>query len=354
MGTLTYDAWAQPFLYPVSFELQVSSGSVESLRVRFGYGHRSAEALLARSPVALPAVLSQVCGQHSVGLSWAVFRALEELAGEAVPFSVECLRSIALELERTVHHLSVLRNLAVALGWQGGMGLTQQAMALARDVVSTFGGMPLGRHFGFGGYFVPDLDSEKLVSLLIRLQASVNRLTDLWVHNPSVGERLIGLARITAAQASELGLVGPVARASGVNCDIRLLDPYGAYQEVAPRAQSQGAGDAYARMVVIAGEILDSVTLAIHLVGQLGAHRPPISSQLRLVPGVRAARVEGADGEVVAIVAVEKGPMLEAIHIRPGSAANVAGMSVALEGVPLQDWTLAYLSMTICSTCVDR
>ncbi len=354
MGKLIYKAWAGPFLYPIDFEFEVASGIVKGLGVTFGYGHRSTELRLAKSVGALPAYISYVCTQHSVGHTWAVFRALEELAEEPVPYGVQRLRTIALEVERLIHHFTLLRNLAVALRWDLAVSLGEQALDMALTAAAALGGLPLGQHFVFAGYFAGHLSTEGLAWALARVKAVADLLADLWVHHPSVGERLIGLAKIDPAQASELGLVGPLARASGISCDVRSLDPFGAYHDFAPKVEPQHAGDAYARVVVTSSEVLDAVTLAQTLANELGPEVPVPSGTLRLMPGLRASRIEGADGETVAVISVGEGPCLEAVHLRPASAANAAAIPVALQGVKFEDWTLAYLSLGICPTCVDR
>jgi ech hydrogenase subunit E len=354
MRSLTYDSLAPPFLYPSRVQLELVSGVVRTVKIELGYGHKAAERDLSASPVALAINLSQMCGQHSVAITWAAYRAIEELSNQEVPFSAQCLRSIALEVERVMNHLVTLRNMAMGMSWKGGMWLTGKALVEAQRVASDLGGMPLGRRFVFGGFFYPDLDLDRLAGNLENLENVAKPVMELWVHHSSVAERLIGLAKLTAAQASDLGLVGPIARASGINSDVRLVDPFGAYHHQSPRVQPQGAGDAFARVVVMASEVMDSIRLARGFLHELPAEAVAVPAPLKLTSGLRAARVEGSDGETVAVISVGHEKNLEAAHLRPGSAANVAALRPALQGVRFEDWALAYLSLGICPTCVDR
>ncbi len=354
MGDITLGPERQPFGYPVVFRFNVVQGRVLGFRPKFGYGCRSIELSLGKNALALSAHLAYLCGLHSVGNVWAVYRALEEIAGHTVDTSVELMRSLAAEIERIIDHLSLLEALAHALSWTTVRSLLGQLKDMAIRAAKAVGGLPLGVRFGFGSFSIWGTDLEALTATIGAMQPLCHALVETILRHPSFGERSIGLAKIGASAASETGLVGFVARASGIANDTRLVDPYGLYRDFAPSVATQTAGDAYARVAVIGAELIDSVRLVREMATNASNSILPKRRPLELYPGRRVARVEGPRGETVAVVGIDADRRVSVLHVRTASAANLACLTTALESVHSEDWPLAYLSLGLCGACVDR
>ena len=122
--------------------------------------------------------------------------------------------------------------------------------------------------------------------------ASDARLAHLhsWLrYSSSFLDRLEEVGIVTYAAALAYGLVGPVARASGVSNDIRQLRPYGAYSATHFCVPLEPEGDGYARLRVFFRE----AEISAALIGQALSALPP--GPVRATQfGWRAGRALGA------------------------------------------------------------
>ena len=94
------------------------------------------------------------------------------------------------------------------------------------------------------GGVLKDMDESMLkniVDTVNDMEKELRPIAEAFLRDYTVGTRLHGLGVLSAENAQMLGAVGPMARASGVACDIRKLG-YGAYGELefAPITSAEG------------------------------------------------------------------------------------------------------------------
>jgi Ni,Fe-hydrogenase III large subunit len=111
-------------------------------------------------------------------------------------------------------------------------------------------------------------------------------------------ERLQGTGRLTNQTAREIGVVGLVARASGIDADLRRDAPFAAYPELAVTPAVYAQGDVWARTMVR----LDEAREAARLVGAV-AGRLPVGPARVMLPPLPAG------GDAVSCVEAWRGPV---------------------------------------------
>lgn len=221
---------------------------------------------------------------------------------------------IAVEIERAVSHTAWLRAFSRLLGWSRPVDPCTQALSsllMARSL-ALVELMP-----GSAGVAAPDL----LASELSRARTSLATIVDLLARSRSLRLRLAGHAPITEQQVRDLGLRGPVARASGVGDDVRSSDPR--YSALGFEPVTRTEGDALARTLLRSEEALDAIALALEICAVATRHTPtptPTRSS-----GAQGVEVEGPRGPLSARL-TDAGWHLDSPGARPALRAAEAAM----------------------------
>ncbi len=190
--------------------------------------------------------------------------AVEELLGIEVPLRAQYIRTLLAEMNRLSSHLV----------WFGTQGLDMGAMSAMfygfreRELILDFYEMVTGLRMNHG-YFIPggvweDLPEgweEACGTICGLLPRRITEYEELLSENPIFLERTRGVGVITRDQALHLGTAGPVARASGIDWDLRRDMPYEAYADLTFDVPVETNGDVYARYKVRMLEMRESVKL---------------------------------------------------------------------------------------------
>ena len=187
------------------------------------------------------------------------------------------MRAILLELERLYNHVADIGALCNDVGHAilhaHALRIQEQLLRLNADTTGhrlLRGGVHLG---GAAMRTVPDPDH------LAAIAADIREIVDLALTNSLVAERFTGTAILTAEQARDLGTLGYVARASGIDTDARrdhptgVLHDYGLDLADVLTTPVHTGGDVLARFRQRAAELDASIRPARHA-GPDGLARP--------------------------------------------------------------------------------
>jgi Ni,Fe-hydrogenase III large subunit len=216
-----------------------------------------------------------------------------------------------------------------------------------------------GHRFLFGSIEVGSSRLELLSPLVDRARGELRELQHdtarAWREiqfSPSVQGRLDGVGILGRDDATRLGAVGPVARASGVRLDTRADSPglwYGS--SFAAAVPPVADGDVAARLEVRALELVEVFSMLEDLLST-----PVCPDEANLAgpsANIGVARVEGPRGEAVCVVEPEM-YRVRRLHLRTGSYANWPSLAFATAGNLLPDFPLINKSFELCYACVDR
>ncbi len=131
---------------------------------------------------------------------------------------------------------------------------------------------------------------------------------------------------ISAEDAISYGCTGPVARGSGVSCDIRKLYPYEVYDKVEFDEVLETAGDSFARYLVRVKEMNQSIRIIEQLIDNIpeGEFQTKTKAVLKLPKGEFYTRVETARGELGVYIVSEGGTTPYRIKFRSPGFSNLS------------------------------
>jgi len=292
-------------------------------------------------------------GLGAIGNGWAFAAAAEAaLAVEPEPSALRS-RAIALELERLYNHAAAVAALCQACGLAVGRAAAEIALEqLLRLNAAVFGHRYLFGVLQIGGVGrMPD--AAALRTGLPGAFAELRRAGEALLRTNSFVDRLEATGTVTQEEALRLGLVGPVARASGVGTDTRLDHPFGPYAGLLPDAATQTSGDALARLNVMLAEAAESVRLIHTLLESAGPEQAgeagvPGPAGARSVssgcgagyepdpagPGAPAHRsglgwAESSRGEALAWIELDGNGRISRARLRPAAVRNWRGFDDA-------------------------
>jgi NADH-quinone oxidoreductase subunit C/D len=238
-----------------------------------GYLHRGveklAEGLHYMQVIPHTDRLDYVCSMTN---NYAYVRAVEKLVGIRVPERAEYIRTIVAEMQRLIGHLFWLGTQALDIGAMTVFFWTFREREVLLDLFEKLCGARLTlNYYRIGGVdsdFTPDL-VERLTAFLKTFPDKVREYDDLIANNRIWLARTKHVAVISAEDAINFGLTGPVLRGSGVAYDVRKLEPYGAYGKVDWEVPLGKHGDTYDRYWVRMEEMRQSARIIQQCLDQM-------------------------------------------------------------------------------------
>lgn len=306
---------------PGHFRFSVVGETILKLKARLWFTHKGLEKLAeGRTPDEAFPLAERVSGDTTVGHATAFALAVEDALGWQVTERAQAARAVLLELERLYNHVADIGALCNDVGY----GILHTHAQRVREGLLRLNDEVAGHRLLRGGVVLGGarLTAVPDAARVARIGDEIAEIVDLALRNSVVVDRFTGTATLAAENARGIGVLGYVARASGVDVDARRDHPF---HEVttAVRSAVRTEGDVLARFLVRAEEVRASVELLRTLLDGLSAGStvapPPGSVRARartgavsgvgLVEGWRgtiAHRVEvGADGRLTRLKVVD-------------------------------------------------
>ncbi len=336
---------------PGHFRFQCHGEQVFHLEIVLGYQHRGVEAMLRGGPDRRSLVVAEsIAGDTTIGHGLAYVKAIESLCGRAPAARAMALRGVALELERMANHVGDIGALANDVGF---LPTASYCGALRADFLNALAEI-CGNRFG-RGLLVPggvtfDLDAAEARALAARVRASWQKTkgaASLLFESPSSRARFEGTGVVSREVARELGLVGPAARASGLDRDVRRDHAYGIYRFVHVPVTTTDGGDVLARGLI---RLLEAERSAEFIASQL-ENLP--EGEIRGAAGPLAPNalvvslVEGWRGEIAHVAITDERGRFERYKVKDPSFHNWFGLAMALRDGQISDFPLCNKSFNL-------
>jgi Ni,Fe-hydrogenase III large subunit len=169
-----------------------------------------------------------------------------------------------------------------------------------------------------------------LAAELDSILADFDEVVEISLNNTMLMDRLEGTGRLTMKTATDLGVLGYVARASGINVDVRRDHPFAAYPHLKFKVPVFESGDVYARTMMRVEEARESVGLVKQAMRRMAGG--PLAAPLGHLPAFEPAFgiVEGWRGAIVHWLMVDHEGKLFRVKVKDPSFANWPALSFAL------------------------
>ncbi|MBQ3321606.1 MAG: nickel-dependent hydrogenase large subunit [Firmicutes bacterium] len=342
---------------PIHLDLVLEDETVVEAIPSIGYIHRGLEKLCEIKDFnQMVYVIERICGICSFGHGWGAVASMEGAMGVQVPERAEYLRTILHELGRVHSHLLWLGLLADGFGFES---LFNHCWRIRETVLDLFekntGGRVIFSICKVGG-MRKDISNENLKEMkevLEGLKAEIKEITDVFINDASVQNRMVGVGVLTKEEAEELCAVGPVARASGVPQDIRMTDNHGVYGKLGFEPVLEEAGDCMARTVVRIREVFQSIDLISAAIDQIPDG--PVDMKVpNKIEGEYITRMEQPRGEAFYYAKGAGTKFLKRMRVRTPTNMNIPAMVKTLAGADLADVPMLVLTIDPCISCTER
>ncbi|NUO78433.1 NADH-quinone oxidoreductase subunit C [candidate division KSB1 bacterium] len=317
---------------PGHFRFSVVGETVIDLKIRLYFTHKGTEKLFeGRAPAEGVELAERISGDTTIGHSLAYCQALEKLSASEVPMRAQYLRVVLLEMERLYNHIADFGMIANDTGFPVAHShcfrLRERLLRLNKRITGNRllrGGLVPG---GVARDFPSDLP---LAAELDAILADFKEIVDISLSNTILMDRLEGAGTLSQQTAVDHGVLGYVARASGIDVDVRRDHPFDAYHALKFNVPVFKSGDVYARTMVRVEEIHESVSLIKRALSQLPSG--PLVAPLRALPAFEPAfgMVEGWRGAIAHWVMVDNVGKLFRVKVKDPSFANWPALSFAL------------------------
>ncbi|HLR00663.1 MAG TPA: NADH dehydrogenase (quinone) subunit D [Sphingobacterium sp.] len=367
--------------------LQIDGERIVSCVSTIGYIHRAFEKIAEHRPFYQITPLTDrmnYCSSPINNMGWHM--TVEKLLGIEIPKRVQYMRVIIMELARITDHIICNGILGVDTGAFSGFLYLMQEREAIYEIYEEICGARLTTNIGRIGGFERDFNDvawAKIRAFLDRFPRVLKEFEDLFVRNRIFIERTSGVAAVTPEQAIDYSWSGPLLRATGIDYDIRVQDPYCSYEEFDFEVPVGTNGDVYDRFMVRNEEMWQSMRIIEQALQKIekepkgvfyadvpGFYLPPkeqvynnmeaLIYHFKLVMGeVETPKtevyhaVEGANGELGFYLINDGGRTPYRLHFRRPSLINYQMFAHMSEGMVLADAIINMSSLNVIAGELD-
>jgi Ni,Fe-hydrogenase III large subunit/NADH:ubiquinone oxidoreductase subunit C len=345
-------------LEPEKFSVTVEGETVIRVDPRIGYVHRGIEkSAESRTYLQDVYLVERVCGICNPCHAYGFVGATEKILKTPVPERAKYLRVIALELNRIHSHMLTLGHACLEIGYETIFQYFWRDREPIMDLIElTSGNRVYGSQITIGGVR-RDLTATEIPKIREGMKNLRNQLPfyyKVYREEPSIRLRMSEVGVMSREDAIKLACVGPVARGSKYDTDIRKDIPYEAYGDIPFKEIVYESGDVWARMNVRLDEVEESINIIEYALDHLPSG-PFKIEQPRTVPvGDAVCSLEAPRGELFYYVKGNGTDMPDRVKIRTPTFANIPSFLKSAIGESIADVPSNFVSLDPCFSCTDR
>jgi len=372
-GSRTILNWGptHPASGPIRLKVHVNGEIIEKIDPDIGYVWRALEHLAERKDfIGTIVAVERICFMDNPNPMICYSQAVEEIAGKEITEFAKYMRVILGETGRIASHLISLGGFFGTMGLHTFMMWCLDIREYFLDVLEDYSGARIATACVEPGGVRYPLDDykkwfETINKAIKKFEDTKDDITDIFMKNPLMNTRAKGTGVFTLSDVAEYYLAGPIARASGAKIDVRIDEPYAAYDKLEMDYVTCENGDARDRLYIIFKELelsMDLIKQAMKKIeegveaGEMDPKKDHLIKMPKRMPaGEAVSRIEWARGEILMhLVTGEKATSPYRLKIKAPSVNHTMVLDKLLKGKTLSDIPLLYGSMHICQGDLDR
>jgi NADH-quinone oxidoreductase subunit D len=310
--------------------------------------------------------------------------AVERLLDEEVPARAQYLRVIHLELNRVASHLFWIATAALDIGAITMLWWGCRDRDLVLDLFEMSSGQRMHpRYIQVGGVFedIPPGWEQKVRQFLKLMPQRIDQYEALLDRNEIWLRRLKNTGIVSEQRLLELGVTGPLLRATGNPWDLRKATPYSSYDHFDFKIPVGTVGDNFDRYRVRFAEMRESLKIVEQALDGLPEgpfittnrkvalpprhelatsmealihHFKLVTEGFRVPPGEVYAPVESPRGELGCFVVADGSAKPQRVHMRDPSFVNLQALADMGQGGLIADFIAAIAMLDPILGGVDR
>ena len=342
---------------PVYFHLDVEGETVRSVEITSGHVHRGMEGLATQRNFFKNTTLTErVCSLCSNSHSLTYCMAVENVLHMLPPLRAQYLRVLAEETKRVASHLFNIAIFAHNMGFKSLFLHIMEVRENMQDVKETIYGNRMNLSANcIGGvkYDMDDALAGYMLDKLALVEEAVHRVEKIFRTDPMIALRSKGVGVLPLKDAWELGVVGPVARGSGLGLDVRKNTPYLVYPDLDFNLVTEDGCDVWSRAMVRVREVYESIGLLRQCLDALPGG--PLAVPMEHIPESEAvARSEAPRGELIYYLQTNGTDTPSRLKWRVPSYMNWEALTVMMKDCQIADIPIIVNSIDPCVSCTER
>ncbi len=336
---------------PGHFRFQCHGEHVFHLEIALGFQYRGVEQALRGGPTRRSVHYAEtLAGDTTIAHTTAYCQVIEALARCQKTPRAQTLRAIALEIERLANHVGDLGALSQDVGFLPTASYCGRIRGDFLNMTALLCGSRFGRGMIRPGGVGFDVDQMRIDELLRRLDEAERDTTiavNLLWDTSSVMARFEDTGPLPPQVAAELGVVGPAARASGLERDARHDQPSGLFRFVHIPVSTCETGDVSARAFIRWLEIQQSIEFIRDQIRQIPTGATTVTLN-PLAPNCLAVALnEGWRGEVCHVAITDEHGCFARYKIVDPSFHNWPALAYSLRDQQISDFPLCNKSFNL-------
>ncbi len=345
---------------PEHFAVYVDGETIKGCDYRGFMTHRGIEKL-CESEVSyneIPFIAERICGICGTVHATTYSQAVEMAANIKISKRAEYIRTLMLEIERLHSHLLWLGVAGHLIGFDTvfmqSFRIRESIMWLCERITGnrkTYGMVIIG---GVRRDITPEIKAD-ILKVVNELEREVMVVKKSIIGDSAIHKRTKGVGYLSKESAIKWSLVGPVARARGIDIDARRDHPYAAYRDVKFDVPVTDTCDVWGTIIVRLQEIFEAVKIIRQVLDKMP--EGPILTELdeeipAFCQGISV--VEAPRGESVHFVITGEENRPDRWRVRAPTYPNLQGVPEMLLNDQFADFPIIVGSIDPCFSCTDR
>lgn len=341
-------------------EIKLDGEEVLDVKPNLGYIHRGIEKMTESLTYKQFSYLTSRMDYLSAHINNQACALIVEKGIEmTIPERAKAIRILMAELTRIASHQLWWGALGLDLGAVSPFFFAFREREMILEIFEETCGGRLTMNYIVPGGVMHDLHPDfvrKVKEVMAQLKKNLPEYDRLLTGNIIFQKRTQGIGLLSQEDIISLGVTGPIARASGLSCDVRKLHPYDGYEKLDFKEIVTAKGDSYARYLVRLEEMKQSMHIIEQLIDNIpeGSYREKTKAVIKLPKGEYYQRVETARGELGIYLMSDGGSKPYRIKYRTPNFSNLAALKPMVVGSKIGDLVAIMATLDLIIPDIDR